>query len=43
MASKNKDIIVTRPDKGQGVVILNKNKYINEMKSILRDKTELIE
>ncbi|XP_063603275.1 uncharacterized protein LOC134779202 [Penaeus indicus] len=41
--SKNKDIIVTRPDKGQGMVILNKSDYIEKMKNILSDKTKFIQ
>jgi len=41
--SKNKDIIVTRPDKGRGVVILDKNEYIEKMESILRDKTKFFQ
>ncbi len=39
---KNKDIIITSPDKGNGVVILNKHDYIEKKKteSILNDKTK---
>ncbi|XP_069973528.1 uncharacterized protein [Penaeus vannamei] len=40
--SKNTDIIVTKPDRGQGVVILNKNEYIDKMESILGDETKFI-
>ncbi|XP_069981734.1 uncharacterized protein [Penaeus vannamei] len=40
--SKNKDIIVTKPNKGQSVVILNKNEYIDEMESILGYETKFI-
>ena len=35
--SQNKDIIVTKPDKGRGVVILNKHDYINSMNKIISD------
>lgn len=35
--SKNKDIIVTRPDKDQGVAILNRNQYIDKTERIFRD------
>ena len=33
----NKDIIITKPDKGSGVVILNRTDYINKMSVILDD------
>ena len=36
-------IIITRPDKGRGVVILNKVDYITKMKSILSDRTKFKE
>ena len=32
----NEDIIITKPDKGSGVVILNKNEY-NDKMTILND------
>ena len=38
--SKNEDIIVSRPDKGRGVVIQNKNDYIQKMNCILSDSTK---
>ena len=34
----NNDIFITKPDKGSGVVILNKKDYINKMEVILHDK-----
>lgn len=37
--SKNKDIIVTSPDKGQGVSILNRNQYIDKTERTFRDTT----
>ena len=38
---RNEDnILITRPDKGRGVVILNKDDYNNKMKSILGDTTK---
>jgi hypothetical protein len=37
---KNKDIVICRPDKGKGVVILNKNDYISKLNSILNDNTK---
>ncbi|XP_037775555.1 uncharacterized protein LOC119572518 [Penaeus monodon] len=40
--SKNKDTIVTRPDKGKSMVTLNRNEYIEMMESILRDETKFI-
>ena len=36
----NKDIIVTKPDKGRGVVIMNKQDYICKTETILNDKTK---
>ena len=33
----NKDIIISRPDKGSGVVIMNKSDYIDKLHSILND------
>ena len=38
--SKNKEIIVTGPDKGSGVVIMNKADYIKKMEEILGDSTK---
>ena len=35
--AKNKDIIITKPDKGRGVVIVNKTDYINSMETIIQD------
>ena len=34
----NNDIFITKPDKGSGVVILNKKDYIKKMEAILHDK-----
>ena len=36
----NKQILITQPDKGSGVVILNKSDYIQKMGYILDDKTK---
>ena len=36
----NEQIIITKPDKGSGVVILYKSDYIKKMGSILEDKTK---
>ena len=36
---KNDDIITTKPDKGSGVVLLNKSDYVNEMNKILDDQS----
>ena len=35
--SRNNDVVITRSDKGGGVVILNKEDYINKMLAILND------
>jgi hypothetical protein len=37
--SKEQSIIITRPDKGRGIVILNKADYNKKMNDILSDKT----
>ena len=38
--SKNKDIIITNPDKGSGVVILNRTDYIKKTEEIVNDTTK---
>ena len=38
----NEEILITKPDKGAGVVILNKNDYSNKMKTILNDTTKFL-
>ena len=38
--SKNKDIIITNPNKGSGVVILNRTDYIKKMEEIVNDTTK---
>lgn len=38
----NKDIILTKPDKGSGVVILNKSDYIHKMSLILKDTNTFV-
>ena len=40
---RNKEIIVTRPDKGRGVVLLDKNKYVEKMNNIISDETKFSE
>ena len=36
--SRNKDIVIVRPDKGNGIVILDKIDYINKVEFLLSDK-----
>ena len=38
--SKNEDIIITCPDKGSGIVVLNKADYIKKMEEIVADTTK---
>jgi hypothetical protein len=38
--SKNPALIISRPDKGRGIVIMNKTDYINKMNHILSDQTK---
>ena len=37
---RNEKILITRPDKGSGVVILNKNDYVTKMENILNDASK---
>ena len=37
---KNRDLVIQKPDKGNIVVILNKNDYISRMKVILNDSSK---
>ena len=37
---KNNDIIVTKPDKGYGVVLLNKSDYVDKMNKILDNQSK---
>ena len=37
---KNDDIIITKPDNSCGVVLLNKNDYVNKMNEILHDQSK---
>ena len=37
---KNDDIIITKPDKGSGVVLLNKSDYVDKMNEILDDQSK---
>ena len=38
--AENKDLIICKPDKGNGVVLLNKTSYVEKMKEILSDGTK---
>ena len=38
---KNKDIIITKPDKGNGIVILDRKLYDNAIQEIISDTTKL--
>ena len=38
--SSNKNLIISKPDKGKGIVILNKDDYINKMHNILDDTSK---
>ena len=38
---RNEKILITRPDKGSGVVILNKNDYVTKMGNILNDASKI--
>ena len=38
----NGDILITKPDKGSGIVILNKSDYLNKMHLILSDSSKFL-
>ena len=38
--SKDPSILITKPDKGRGVVILDRNDYIQKLEQILSDNTK---
>ena len=37
---KNDDIIITKPDKGSGVVLLNKSDYVDKTNELLDDQAK---
>lgn len=37
--AKNKSIVISRPDKGRGVVIINRSDYLQKMNVILNDRS----
>ena len=39
---KNENLIITKPDKGSGVVVLSKSEYISKVKEVLKDETKFI-
>jgi len=39
----NEEILITKPDKGASVVILNTNEYNDKMKTILNDTTKFLD
>lgn len=41
--AKNKDLVICKPDKGKGVVLLNRNDYNEKMNNILSDNTKFVE
>ena len=38
--ANSKDIVILRPDKGSGTVILNKDEYIKKLSDIIRDTSK---
>ena len=40
--SNNKGLVIIRPDKGNGVVLLNRSDYISEVETILNGVSELV-
>ena len=36
----NKDVIVTKPDKGRWVVVLDRNTYVNKINEFISDRTK---
>ena len=41
--SKNRNIIVCKPDKGKGTVLMNRTDYVNKMKTVLSDQSKFQE
>ena len=41
--SSNADLVVTRPDKGKGTVVMNKHDYVAKMNTILSDRSKFEE
>ena len=41
--SMNKDLIITKPDKSRGVVLINRSEYTTKMNSILEDSSKFVE
>ena len=39
---KNDKIIIAKPDKGSGVVLLDKTEYLGKMNNILNDSTKFL-
>ena len=37
---KNDDIVIKRPDKGDGVIVLNKTEYESKLKNLIRDDSK---
>ena len=37
---KDSSIVITKPDKGNGVVIVNRHDYLNKMKQLISDGTK---
>ncbi|CAF4500302.1 unnamed protein product, partial [Didymodactylos carnosus] len=40
--SKDKSIVITRPDKGRGIIILNSSEYLSKMNNLLADTSTFI-
>ncbi|CAF1040846.1 unnamed protein product [Didymodactylos carnosus] len=40
--SKDKSVVITRPDKGRGIVILNSSEYLSKMNNLLADTSTFI-
>ena len=38
--SEDDSIVIIKPDKGNGIVILNKNDYLSKIETILQDSTK---
>jgi len=39
--SQDTSIIICKPDKGNGIVVLDRKRYIKKMVTILKDKTKV--
>ena len=40
--SQNKDVVVRKPDKGRGLVLLDRSRYLQSMRNIIGDTSKFV-